>query len=85
MDPNAVHIGSPGGGLWRTRSGGSAWTHLGVGALADETVLHLERDRAMEMGLKLDEKMKVGGWELLFRKARDGGSDFLIHAQPFRE
>jgi hypothetical protein len=46
MDPNAVLIGSPGGGLWRTRSGGSAWTHLGVGALADETVLHLERDRA---------------------------------------
>jgi hypothetical protein len=40
---------------------------------------------AMEMGLKLDEKMKVGGWELLFRKARDGGSDFLIHAQPLRE
>ena len=35
---------------------------------------------AMQAGVKFGEKMNVGGWELIFEKARDGGSPVLIHA-----
>jgi hypothetical protein len=37
-------------------------------------------DKAVEMGIKYGEKMNVGGWELVFERARDSGAPVLTHA-----
>jgi RHS repeat-associated protein len=39
-------------------------------------------DKATQVGIKFGEKMNIGGWELIFQRARDTGSPVLIHAVP---
>src|SRR5262249_21954005 len=45
-DLQHVTVGTPGGGLWATRDGGTTWGHSVSSGLADANVLRLARDRA---------------------------------------